>query len=523
MTPRAELALRLEQARRRVELPIAYFRPHAKQQQVIEGLAQRRVCIMVGGNRSGKTMGAAHICLANAYGYRPWEVPGIKVLPSTGDLPPRDNVPRSAWVMRPNGRPMPVPNMGFAVTGLPRERGLGQIIAPEFEKTLPPRVKQHAAFRMPRGAQGVASLIDLPNGSRIVLASADQDPLTFEGTRIQWSWCDEPVAAYVYNGLIRGLLMDEGTFLFTLTPLGNDCAWLYGKFMAEGAESRSDATVVVACMRDNPYLSEQAIDDFIKNGEFSEAEKRARLFGEFESLGTRVLYNFRRAHHVVPAREIPPGVIIGQVVDPHHVRPAAVIWFWYDPNDHVYTVFREWPTAYWPAQTQGGKTPSEYAELFRNIEGRHPAKVRWADPRFAKAEFSVNGERKSCWADEMARCGMPFRVDVPNTAQVEPGEQKLVELLKWAESQPRSPFNCPKVVISEECRNVISACENYSLLPTRERSIQREKRAETWKDWIDVLRYMVLAPIPPDILFGGPVIQTFSEEDWKEHNSNVYW
>jgi hypothetical protein len=271
-------------------------------------------------------------------------------------------------------------------------------------------------------------------------------------------------------------------------------------------------------MVDNPALTAEAIAEFKDSLECSEAEKRARLYGDFESMGNRVLYNFDRDHHVVKPFAIPEGWVHGLTVDPHHVRPAYCVWWAFDPCTKVYHFYREWPNRHWPGQTTGGKTPSEYATLFRETEGRDPARIRLADPAFAKQEHTIQGRKFSAWAKAMEECGMPFTIDIPDTRAVETGEQKIVEMFKFDHSNPLSPNNCPKIQIHETCTNLIKACESYNLLPARDRTILREKRSEEWKDPIDTMRYTVLYEIPPHVLWDDVVIDPFNDSDWAQMN-----
>lgn len=223
------LRLLQEKERRKKEAPMLFYRPHLKQQRMHDATTTHRVILVIGSNKCGKTYGGVHWGLANSYGYRFWEVPNLRLC--DGDLPPREQIPRCYWIHLPSKHPIDVPNAGFVVSGLPRERGIGQVIFPEVRKTLPLSVKQHKRFRLVRGPQGVPTQIHLPNGSSWIFGTADQDELTFEGTRLQWAWIDEPVRPFVFNGIWRGLMIDQGPCLFTLTPLGNDATWIAHKWI----------------------------------------------------------------------------------------------------------------------------------------------------------------------------------------------------------------------------------------------------------------------------------------------------
>lgn len=390
-----------------------------------------------------------------------------------------------------------------------------------IESVLPPTVRGHDKFKVVRGPQGVVTEMRLPNGSTIIFGSADQDALTFEGTRIDWAWCDEPVAPFIFNGIWRGLIVDEGTILFTLTPLGAKAAWMYKKWVKPGADEADQATVVKVQQRDNKALSEKAILEFENNGEWTEAEKRARLHGDFESLGNRAIHNFNPDHHVITARPLPPHWRKYQSVDPHHARLPAVLWAKRDPLSRQLHIIDEYPHLDFVKLKAGGKAPSELAVEFRNIEGREPAVVRVCDPRFGKSEARVHGQKTPCWVDLMGNAGLYYDARIPNIARIESGEQKIVEMLRFDTRYPVSPTNQPQLIIHDNCKNLIAALENYGIMPERDPTKgEPEKRSEEYKDFIDALRYLVLYEEPVDM---DEMPGSFSAADLDSYNNGETW
>jgi hypothetical protein len=331
----------------------------------------------------------------------------------------------------------------------------------------------------------------------ILFGSADQDPLTFEGTRLQWAWVDEPVKPFVFNGLWRGLSVDQGRIFFTLTPLGVESAWMYDKWVSNTPD---DVGYVKVLMTDNPGLTPQAIEEFERTGEWTEAERKARLCGDFEALGNRVIYNFDKKVHVVPAHRLPVDWTHGMTVDPHHARPPFAVW-WKRSPDGVYEFYREYPTQSWTKACRSGVgiPPTELAILFRNIEAADIPNWRIGDPRFAKAETNLKGQLMTSWAQDMAAAGMPFDTRVPNVGRVETGEQQIVDMLRYNDKFPISPTNTPKILIHDCCVNLIKAFENYGILTSRTNVKLDEKRSEEWKDPIDCVRYTVLFPAYDDV------------------------
>lgn len=504
------LALLEEREMRQRIAPCLSYRPHSQAQRLHGRPYSKRRCVVRGANKCGKTWMGWYESLAHVYGYRFWEVPGIQL--KKGDLPPREDVDPRHWVRTGAGVPIPVPNKGMIVSGLKLLQGIGEVIWPLVEETVPPTVK--GRWKMTRGPSGVPIYVRFPNGTEIYLASAEQEELGWEGSRIQWAWIDEPSKRIVYTGLWRGLSMDSGHIWFTLTPLGVRATWLYTDVIRHGDE---DTLEIQVRQDDNPYFGREEQAAFRLGLRCSDAERAARLEGSWESLGSRIIHNFQdRPPYVVPSAPLPRDWLQGLTVDPHHVRPAAAAWWRLSPWG-VYTFFREWPAGDFARMQTGALTPSGYANLFRSVEGAHPATVRICDPRFGKAEFSQHGTVQSAWADQMAEAGMPFDSRVPNTHRTEIGEQRIIEMLRYAPQFPVGPTNTPKIVVHDCCPNIRAALEHYGLVLNKDETRHVEKPSDEYKDFVDVIRYTVLYPIPIGDL-GGQWGGAFTEQDLRTEN-----
>lgn len=352
-----------------------------------------------------------------------------------------------------------------------------------------------------------------PNGSEVFMASWEQDPMTFEGFNVQWAWVDEPVPKFVYNGLWRGLELQYGSIWFTLTPLGHRCSWMYYDLYLDG-----NVNSTVVSKYDNLSLSKSQIEEFERDGRFTEKEKEARMYGRFEFLGNRVFDTFDPNVHVIEDRPIPAHWIHGLTVDPHHKKPAYCVWWAVDPMtifDPVYHFFREWPVDDYFKIESGAKSVTEYAILFREIEGKRPADVRIVDPRFGMAEWSVQGERSTCFVDLMNEAGMQFDARVPDTRRIETGITKIQEAFRWDKNMPVSPKNTPHIFIHKSCKNLITAIENIGYLDDDASRV--DKLDETYKDPVDGLRYTMCYPLPiiGEELAGAGA---FSSDDLRREN-----
>jgi hypothetical protein len=514
---REELIEALEAQRvleaRMKEAPLLFYhrmlKKHHKQQSFFSHIknGKRRVAFF-GGNRSGKTTAGGHQAVANGIGYRYWEIPDL-TLTQDGLLPPRENIPTKHWVRRPDGVPIRVPNTGLIITGSSRLRGIGQTIYPYIWSILPKKCK--ALSRPHKGAQGVPETIELWNGSVFMFATEEQDTMTLESFIADWAWCDEPISQDKYSAIWARLTDFLGPFYFTLTPLKGKCAWLHRLFIKEAPE---DTAKVMVSQYDNPGLTAEMIKAFERDGNFTKAEAKARIWGEFEFLGNRVLEAFDPTVHVIPAQIPPEDWIHGVTVDPHHKRPAYIIFWAYNPHAHRFIFYKEWPNVNFFELRSGGRTPQEYATILRTIEGnvRRRIAVWRCDPRFGKAEHLRHGIKEPAWVVLMREQGIEFDATIPNTAEVEYGHQVITQLLHYDKTAPLGGTNVPGIQITEECQNAIDAAMNYAYREDGdlEMGVHR-KVSEEYKDPIDAIRYTVLKPI---FDFGRwNVISPYSEGD----------
>jgi terminase large subunit-like protein len=521
-TPRSDLELAYnatqELERRRRAAPLLFYRlmlvGHAKQRRFHELGETKRRRLFLGGNRSGKTTAGRYEALAHAYGYRFWQVPDLQLGPD-GDLPPREAVPSKYWVRRQDGIPVRVPNVGMCCSGLPRQRGIGQNIFPGLYEALPAAVRQKC--HVMRGQGSVPDLMDLPNGSRIMFGTDEQDPMTFEGFILDWCWVDEPISQSVYNALWARLIDYQGPVWFTLTPLEVKCAWLYHSLYLTTPD---DVGIVEVSQSENPFMTADKIEEFRKGGEYTEQELSARQHGTFQFLGNRVYHLFDPSIHICKAFLPPKDWVHGLVVDPHHRRPAYMVWFAFNPQSKTYHFYREWPAApvEFHKQRDGGKTPEEYATIIRNAEGAGPkVRVRVADPRFAKAEHLRHGFAETSWVELMAKTGLHFDANIPSMGQLDYGHQRVSALLRYNREFPIGPTNHPKIYVHEGLSNLHTALMNYAFDPAKEGRAPEQKVSETFKDACDALRYAILYPLPAtdDEVEG---LQRFTAEQLREAN-----
>ena len=505
----------LEIERRRRAAPMLFFREqilrHPKQQAFLEASRTHRRRLVIGGNRSGKSYIGRVDALGHAYGYRYWEVPNLQ-LTAAGDLPPREEVPPQYWIRRQDGIPIRCPNVGMVVTGLPRQRGIGQTIYPMIFEALPEaiRKKVHA----PKSG-AVVDYLDLPNGSRIMFASEEQEDMTFEGFTLDWAWIDEPVRQSIYKALWARLFDFSGPLWMTMTPLGAKASWLYGAYL----DPPPDLKVFEMSMSANPANTAEMIADFERSGEYTDNEKKARLHGRFEFLGGRLLEQFTPEVHVVKGFSPPAEWIHICSVDPHTRRPAAIVWLAFDPETRIYHVYRERPGGGDYHKRRDGALPAvELATLIRNAEGSLRPRCRVVDPRYGPASFVHNGHRDTCFVDAMRAVGLHFDPQVPNTGTIEYGITILNNLMRYDRSAPIAPDNTPHLFIHEGCQNVVNSFMRFGYLDADDATKGGQRKLdETFKDFVDAVRYAVLYPLPATAKQVAG-LQWFSPDQLREAN-----
>lgn len=509
------------QSRQR-QAPLLFFRyllkDHKKQQAFLNHLKTKRRVAFFGGNRSGKTTAGSQMALALLLGYRHWEVPNLE-LTEKGLMPPREHIPPRYWIRRTDEIPLRVPNQGVIITGLKMLRGIGQTVFPYLWEQLPPEERRKA--KVMRGAQGVPETMTLSNGSKVIFASEEQDTMSLESFIADWAWCDEPISADKYSALWARLTDYMGPFYFTLTPLGSKCAWLYRMFVQEGGDTT--ATVFVH-QGENPFMTEEKQRAFRDEGNFTESEEAARISGQFQFLGNRIIENFDPQTHVI--EPLIPGRdwIHGVTVDPHHKRPAFFLWWAYHQDKDQFVFYREWPTGNFFSFRSGGRTPQEYANLLRTTEANLKRKIQVyrCDPRFGKSEFTVNGVRRRSWQDHMRDQDIEFDCDIHGVGDLDIRHQAIIERLHYDRNFPIEGSNEPRILVTEDCHNLIDAFNNYAYRDDNdpEKGLHRAV-SEEFKDPIDVVAYTILKPVFGEANWA--IIETISEEDLRIEGEDDYY
>ena len=268
---------------------------------------------------------------------------------------------------------------------------------------------------------------------------------------------------------------------------------------------------------DNPFIDSQELVKMYKNRPLE--DKLARLYGVPTNSQYGKFPKFKRNVNVIPHGELPfikdPSIKVTRyfVTDPGGTKPWVAAWYAVTQEGIIYK-YRETPTAEWavPHINNAGRAvgkPSrgqkplgwgfkEWADHFTNLEGDEEIDIRICDPGFGTQKITM-AEGQTDIFSEMDALG--FHMSPCYRGEVEPGIAKINDLFAWDDTQPLSHNNRPKLYVSDECPNSITAYQEFSNCGPQEH----------FKDWIDLDRY---------VLESGAMY--VSEDDWKSTSSGGY-
>jgi len=209
---------------------------------------------------------------------------------------------------------------GMIVT--PTSLGLKNVILPELSKW---GVLNEWTYRGPQSAEPG---LHAPNGTRVILESADNDRKIerLRGPSIAWFWMDE--AALIPEKAWRILVgrLRAGSYRnawVTTTPKGRN--WIYEKFHPDSEDQLQDVNNVLGVPSyANPHLALDYRRDIL--GEYGGQFRKQEVEGAFVKPEGLVYPWFDREDHVVTTAEIPESFdrFLYGVDWGFHPHPAAM-------------------------------------------------------------------------------------------------------------------------------------------------------------------------------------------------------
>jgi len=490
--PRAELEAAAhaiaELDRRRQEFPLWFFEPNPKLAGFCHPKAQ--IQMLAGGNRTGKTEHLAEEACCQAIGWRPWVLRKKGLAPPEDILRRADGLPKEAICFDTQGIRIRVPNEILLGTGLPLEKGIGQIIAPKIFNYLGPE-GGHFIRKIYWTHEHCPSKIILQNDSTIYFASSHQRGLAWEGTNFAWYGIDEPIPKRTYTSMRRGAIDQAARICFSFTPLGPNAAWMFRDLY-----SREDGEFVQTyniTIFENPWLPEEEVKRFAQDPSISDVEKEARLYGRFLHLIDRIYPQFNEKVHIIPAMIPPSDWPVYQVIDPHSVRPWAVAWFTISPRGHI-IFFREWPVGDFTQMRRDTRSVEDYMVLFLTTEREHRPIVRYLDPNYGPRKDYIRGQHIPSVQDLLQRLGLHCSAALNDDLLF--GEARVKSLLSYDTTAELSQLNMPRIFFTDDCHNLINSMRFYiAANASAETDVPDEtKRDETYKDFADLVRYAAVSP-----------------------------
>lgn len=334
------------------ECGIAFYRPHHYQHLFHSSPAKRRG--LFAGNRFGKSAANGAETVAWALGERPWYKTSFDILTVETVAGRRHAKPGQHF----SGSP----THPFVKSGIPPWPTKQLVITTNWDKVheiwtaqdadRPGKFWQYVpkgfVKKTVRNHEGVIDEIYGTNGSLVKFQSVDafkRNPQIAESSDWDRVSLDEPTPEDMWKGVARGLVDRNGQGDFTLTSMQE--MWIYDYFNSEETKDRAGRESWRATMRDNPHLTDAAIEAFAQD--LTDEEKQCRIEGLPLELSGLVYKEFKRDIHVL--KSLPDPVVIFDSnrnpirhewrdwhlppkshllhcrVDPHPQTPHAVMFF----------------------------------------------------------------------------------------------------------------------------------------------------------------------------------------------------
>ncbi len=356
-----------------------FWEPYPWQERLLKMTREKSTTAAISSNKIGKTACVVNILLSWLYGVEFWTM---------GYSGP-DAVTWEGQTYRVSSLGIKPP-VNLIMTGEDWKLHIGRVLIPEIKKWAP-----QGWYETKKNEQGTEYYWEWNNKSTLTIMSYSQDDDLFESFRAQGVVMDEPPPKSKYSAMSRGLLLDCGKTLMSLTPIKE--AWILDEIVLSG---RRDIGIIDGLdIRDNPdlynsdlkLLGEMGLDDrkkleyfdrllyadpvkklpvddrgasaekyLEKNipvDKFDEIQKLKilkfikdidpsdvppRVFGQFKSLVGRVLKEFDDNIHVVKPFEVPTDWPVTVMIDFHLSTPQAVSYWTVNKQDIHFCVGETW-------------------------------------------------------------------------------------------------------------------------------------------------------------------------------------
>ncbi|MBD3300323.1 MAG: hypothetical protein GF347_03145 [Candidatus Moranbacteria bacterium] len=179
-------------------------------------------------------------------------------------------------------------------------------------------------------------IVKLTNGSIIGFKSNDSGWQKYQGTSMHAIWLDEEHDFEVFNECKMRLIDTDGIMLISATPT-KGMTWMFTELYEQKDTGNIDVGVVEGSMDDNPYLSEDSINEMMAG--LSEQEIQIRRYGKFVELQGLIFPNYKTDVHVIDDFDVSKDWKRVLAVDLHLQKPTAVLWVAFD-RDGTWYIYR---------------------------------------------------------------------------------------------------------------------------------------------------------------------------------------
>jgi len=213
--------------------------------------------MLMGGNRSGKTVGGAVLAVCYMTGEH-------TLHDENGEEFHLDYVPSA-------------PTRG-RIVGVDFNLGINQIIIPEIKRWLPS--KYLIGNSWDQSYSKTDRILTLANGSTCEFMSYEQDREKFQGTSRDWTWFDEEPPNEIFKECLVRLIDADGAWWLTMTPL-IEMSWTYDTLYEPALAGDISVEVIEVETFENPYIKKESYDRLTEI--ISEEEKKTRSTGVYIS------------------------------------------------------------------------------------------------------------------------------------------------------------------------------------------------------------------------------------------------
>jgi phage terminase large subunit-like protein len=269
-------------------------RRHKKQDEFYS--APQKIRSFFAGNRVGKTVAGAQEVCRYAFNYHEFR---------------RIDLPVEIWVACPSY------DTQFETT----------------QKKLQAMIPKHRIVDISYIKKGIWGRIKLDNGVMITFKSYEQGREKFQGAGKRLIWFDEEPPRDIWEeSIVRHEAGQPLDIILTMTPV-NGVTWVYDELYL--ATDNKDIKIVTAGWEDNPWLTEEQIDQMSRG--LTQDALQVRRYGKFIRRVGLVCNWWDREKHIVDEINIQSSWNIYRIIDfGWSSSKTCVLWIAVDSYDRTY-------------------------------------------------------------------------------------------------------------------------------------------------------------------------------------------